>query len=151
MSLWYRIFAQSSESIDPNTLLEHLHTTGYPIQANFLKDDLGWFEATFSLEGSEVSLQLFHSDEKGVRAELDAFAAWIESQHTELNQIELMERVVTAKQVFAFEIPDEQANIEKVRQFCYHVSEFLVGQTQGLMQVDGEGLFDADGQLLLRE
>lgn len=151
MSLWYRVFSRSDAKIDPNSFLEYLHNTNYPVQAKFLKDEQGWFEATFAFEENELTLQRYLTIEKGVRAELNAFAAWIESQETDLNQMELMERVIAAPQIFAFELPEEQANIEKVRAFCYHVVKFLARETEGLMQVDGEGVYDEEGTFLIPE
>src|SRR5262245_34859679 len=98
--MWYRIFAASDADIQPAELLEFLHQHGHPFTGHFRGDDQGWYSAELRLPGEEapVEVQRYLASEKGIRDELNTWAAWLETQTDNPHCDELMRRVVQSRQ-----------------------------------------------------
>lgn len=149
--MWYRVFGLTDAEISPAALLEHLHTPAGPVQGHFRGDESGWFEAQLVLENYPLLLGRYLVSEEGIRAELNSWAAWIELQEGHPQQGHLMQQIISTRQVFTVELAGERAKLEPLQNLCQQLCQFLAGQTQGYYQIDGQGLFDAAGTLLLRE
>jgi hypothetical protein len=128
--------------------LEHLQGLGLPVQGRFTGDDQGWFRAELLPEGAAVPLALerYLVSEESIRAELNNWAAWVETTGDGPEQTRLMQRVIGTAQLFTL-CPAEGSG----REFCEAVCRHLARQTDGVYQVDGHGFFDAAGTLLLKE
>jgi hypothetical protein len=88
----------------------------------------------------------YRADEEGIRAELNSWAAYVETFEQAPRHRELMERVIQSKQLFYFEEPSPSA-----REACVRLSRHLARLAGGFYHVEDEGFFDADGTLLIAE
>jgi hypothetical protein len=145
----HRVFATSDSEPQPGAVLEFLHALAPNIRGTFRGDDEGWFAAEFRGEESEAPIRVerFLSNEDGIRAELNTWAAWLESKESNPHSDRLMRQMIGVKQIFT--IDDEDADISD--EVCAELCRFLARQTEGIYQVDGQGFFDASGLLLVPE
>jgi hypothetical protein len=144
MEKWYRVFGAGDQEPAPAAILEHLRGHGSEVTGTFGADEAGWFYADLLL-GQEVPLRVnrYRSDEAGLRAELNSWAAWVESLDA---APALMERFIQTRQLFTF-----CAKAEATEHVCLVLAQNLATITDGLYQVDDRGLFSANGTLLLAE
>jgi hypothetical protein len=150
MSRWYRVFAAADEQPDPAQLLERLQALGVTAPVQLRGDDDGWTALEVALaEGvAPLVLECFLVGEPGIRAELNNWAAWLETCDDNPNSTTLMERVIQARQLYTLRRPDEGGvNLDEV---CAGLCCYLAAE-EGVYQADGVGFFAADGALLLRE
>jgi hypothetical protein len=152
MSRWFRVFGTSSGGPQPAALLEHLQGLGFPVTGRFQGDDLGWFRAELSHPeaAAPLALERYLSSEEGIRAELNTWAAWLESTGEGPVQTQLLQHMISTTQVFTLG-PIDPGEIADLDGLCLAVCRFLALATAGVYQVDGEGFFAADGSLLVPE
>jgi hypothetical protein len=96
------------------------------------------------VDGVSLQLERYIAGEDGLRAELNSWAAWLETQESAPEHVALMERMIQTAQLFTLHANAESAAAE---QLC----RFLAGSTAGIYQIDGRGLFAANGSLLVPE
>jgi hypothetical protein len=144
--MWYRVFGQGDREPPPDALLAHLNRVAV-VQGHFHGDDAGWFHADLVCDDTSLSLDRYTTDEDGIRAELNTWAAFVESNGNAATQTPLMEHLIQTKQLFTLQRPDEAS----CHSLCIALCEYLAQMTNGVCQIDGEGFFTADGGLLLRE
>ncbi len=151
--MWHRVFSLSAESPPPSALVEHLHAAGLPVVPHFKGDDLGWTAGELVLPGggSPVLVNRYLTAEDDLRAELNAFAAELETMTFSPNHAGLMRHVVQTRQLFTLRRPLDHADEAVLDRLCLAVVTFLAARTDGIYQVDGRGWFAADGTLLLQE
>src|SRR5262245_32734997 len=101
MSRWYRVFGGSEVEPAAAALLAELRRLGIAAPVRFHGDDQGWFRAVIHEPDGLTILEMerYRADEEGIRAELNTWAAWIETAASGPVQEALMQRVVTARQV----------------------------------------------------
>lgn len=146
MGLWYRVFGQRDNIVPPDGLLAYLHTQGIEAAGRFDGED-DWLSAEIILADSMIlSLERFPSTETGLRAELNSWAAYVETYEHEPEHGPLMERVIQTRQLFTL----HQAK-EPVDPLTIRLCQYLARVTEGVYQVDTWGFFTAEGTLLLRE
>ncbi len=146
----HRVFSAQATHPEPGALLEFVNSNGLSATGHFHGDDRGWFAVELSLAtGVTIEIQRFFADEEGIRAELNSWAAWLETVEGWPAVPDLMVRVVTAAQVFtlvqALRPDDKQSDF----QTCQRVCQYLAGQTDGVYQLEGRGFFAGAGELLL--
>jgi hypothetical protein len=153
MSQWYRVFGINEAQPEPAALLEHLHLLGLETAGHFHGDDQGWFRAELVLdEDTEpILLERFWSKEDDLRAELNTWAAWLETVADNPHHGRLMEHVIRTTQLFTLDRPIDSADDSHVEQLCLEICRFLARQTDGVYQIDHQGFFALDGTLLVRE
>jgi hypothetical protein len=123
-----------------------LNDLGFPITGHFRGDDQGWFAA--ELTGPDqppLTLERYLATEEGIRAELNTWAAWLEDLAPD--PAPLMERMIQTRQLFTFRLLPEAAGGKLAVALCQYLAE----ATDGIYQIDGRGLFAADGSLLISE
>lgn len=148
MGDWYRVFGRSEVEPAPAALVQHLHGQGLAVRPTFRGDDLGWFAADLALDDeAPLRLERFLTREEGIRGELNAWAAWLETVEHSPNHAALMERVIQTAQLFTLRPPDGS----RMEPLCVALSRYLAEVTDGVYQADRRGFFAADGTLLLRE
>jgi hypothetical protein len=147
MTPWYRVFGSAAAVIEPAALLEHLGQAGLEATGNFHGDEQGWFRAELAAADTALQLERYLSSEEGIRSELNAWAAWLETTGDGLPQQRLMRQLIGTSQLFTWQSPQDSSSVR----LSTVLSCFLAQQTGGIYQVDGEGFFDADGTLLLQE
>jgi hypothetical protein len=147
--MWYRIFGSTDAEPTPAAVLEHLHGLGAAVRGEFHGEGGDWYGAELVVAGKvPLGLERFLASEEGIRAELNSWAAWLETCAPEAEQARLMERMIQARQLFTLQRPDDA---EEAGPVCEALCQFLARATDGTYQIDGRGLFAADGTLLAEE
>ena len=150
--MWYRVFARAEIGVSPAKFVEHLHALGLAVQPHFKGDDLGWTEAALHLPpGSPVLVAAFRTKEDDLRADLNAHAAELETMNYSPANVPLMERVIQTVQMFTLRKPIDHADEVRLEALCDAAARYLAATADGVYQVDGQGWFDAAGNLLLPE
>ncbi len=150
--MWLRVFGALETLPEPDALTRTVMEISPAAQTRFEPGEHGWQRAEIQLpDGTILYLDRFRRDEEGVRGELQAWAAYLETRDDNPNNLLLMQHVTSSQQVFALrpqeEVPD-QAMLDRV---CIALCEFLAGTTEGVYQIDGRGFFSAGGRLMLDE
>jgi hypothetical protein len=148
----YRVFGGNDAQPVPAALLEHLQSRGLPVTGRFRGDDQGWFSVKLGRTPDEILVQVerFLATEEGIRAELNTWAAWLETRAEHPEHERLMRDMIGTRQLFTIEIPEED-EVEENRELCLVLCGYLARETAGVYQVDGEGFFTTEGGLLLPE
>ena len=145
--MWYRIFAADVEPEHvPDAILEYLNRID-EVRGQFQGDDAGWFHADLACRDVTLSLDRYTADEDGIRAELNTWAASVEG-HSGGEQTQLMERLIQTKQLFTLQGPDAGIGVLLL---CIALCQYLARVTDGVYQIDGDGIFTLDGTRLWRE
>jgi hypothetical protein len=146
----HRVFSAQARLPEPGALLEFVNSGGPTTTGSFRGDDRGWFAVQLtSATGLELQVERFLADEEGIRAELNSWAAWLETMENRPPIPALMVRVVTAAQVFTVVQPVRADNVQCDSQACQMLCQYLASQTDGVYQLDGRGFFGGAGELLL--
>jgi hypothetical protein len=151
MSLWSRVFARQPQAPEPAALLARLNelTT---VSGHYSGDDQGWFRAEFTIgAGTPLLLERYLSTEEGIRAELNNWAAFLETCDYSPAHTELMERVIQTAQLFTLRRPVDHSDDVLVEKVSDALCRYLAVERDGVFEVDGKGFFAADGSLLLQE
>jgi hypothetical protein len=152
MGMWHRVFGRSDTEVTRETLEAHLASTGVPIACEFTSDEHGWLRAELRFAATTpLHLERFRADEEGIRAELNSWAAFLETCDYDPNHAALMERVIQTRQLFTLRRPVDHADEVLVERLCVGLCSYLASATDGIWQCDDEGFFAADGALLLKE
>jgi hypothetical protein len=148
-----RIFGLTATDVSPSALAEHLHANGIPVEPHFKGDDLGWTGGTLILPGggTPVQLERYLTSEDDLREDLNNFAAELETMDYNKNHTMLMQHVIQTQQLFALRRPLDHADEFLLDKLSTTIALYLAQATDGVYQVDGEGWFDAQGQILLPE
>jgi hypothetical protein len=148
MNEWFRVFGKSEAPLEMAALLEHLDALGLTVKGRFWEDDLGWFRAEFRPhpDAEPLLLERFLTDEEEIRAELNSWAAWLETREDCPHHARLMEQVIQTRQLFTMPRRGEGRD-----GFAVALCRYLASVTDGVYQVDGEGFFAANGTLLVEE
>jgi hypothetical protein len=145
--MWYRVFCASDVAPSPESLLQTLNERA-PVTGHFHGDEAGWFRAEIVVAGTTLILERFLANEDGIRAELNCWAAHLESCGDGPVTIQLMERMIQTRQLFTLECPDERLQSVPVDGLCMALCRFLASSADGVYQIDARGFFAADGTLL---
>ena len=139
--------------VPPSDLAGHLLARGLAVEPHFKGDDLGWTRGELILPGGHTSIVLerYLTEEDGIRDDLNAFAAELETMNYSPNNVKLMERVIGTKQMIAIRKPIDHADESRLDATVLATVQFLAAGTDGVYQVDGSGWFAADGTLILQE
>lgn len=146
--MWYRIFGSNSRMPQPERIRAFLETERVSVAIEFTTDDSGWYRADLLVEGVSLQLERYLADEPGIRAELNSWAAWLETREDAPEYVSLMERMIQTTQLFTLQCDDTSANADRV---CVALCRFLAETTAGVYQIDDLGFFAADGALLVGE
>ena len=148
--MYYRVFGTNNAAINPATLLEHLHGLDFEVTGHFKGDAQGWFRAELIYPDAVARFELerFLATEEGIRAQLNTWAAWLETACPD--QPCWLQHLISTTQVFTLHCISEDAD-EASEPFCQCLCQFLAMTTAGIYQADGEGFFTADGTLIATE
>ena len=149
--MWLRVFGMNDVQPEPAALLEHLTGLGVNVSGNFRADDQGWFQADLQKDGKPfLQLDRYLAREEGIRAELNSWAAWLETAETNPHHGWLMERIINTRQLFTL-YPRNGGTSSETGRIATQLCRYLAGCTDGVFQVDGVGFSAADGRLLIPE
>jgi hypothetical protein len=151
--MWFRAFCRSATELSPAELVARLHAAGVPAEPHFTGDDLGWTGAKLVLPGSGSPVQagryLTAVDE--LRKDLNGFAAEVEAMTYYPGRHALMERVIQTQQLVTLRRPLDHADEATLDALCRGVVFAVAAAADGVVQIDGQGWFDAAGELLVAE
>jgi hypothetical protein len=144
---WYRVFGLLEEPPDLNSLLAALRHTFPGLEARHQAVPSGWAECVLHLPN--VPFRCFlsrYSQADDIRAELQGWAAWLESlNESDCLHQQLMELLMTTQQAFALygEPEDQDPGLTEL------TARYLARCTKGVYHREGRGFFDAEGRLLI--
>ena len=152
MARWYRIFAARPEPPEPAALLGHLSGVAL-VRGRFDGEGWNWFtaEVSYAENTAPLYLERFLASDEGIRAELNSWAAFLETCDYNPRAPALMERVIQSAQLFTLRRPIDHADEVLVERLCTGLCSFVADCTEGFWQADGEGFFAADGTLMVQE
>jgi hypothetical protein len=152
MGLFYRIFGRSSTPVTKTAVLECLRSQGADVQGEFEGGETEWTQAALAFsDATPLYLERFLATEEGIRAELNTWAAFLETCDYNSNSVPLMEHMIQTSQLFTLRKPIDAADEVLVDRLCLGLSQFLARTADGVYQADDEGFFTADGVLILPE
>ena len=151
--MWFRVFGTNNVQPEPAAVLAHVRSFGISVAGKFFDDEEGWFQAALLFGDQEPTLHIecFLAEEEGVRADLHAWAAWLETVGDNPHSQRLMQHMIATTHVFTLHESDEWPKKTSVREVCLELCKFLARETAGVYQVDDQGFFGANGTLLLEE
>jgi hypothetical protein len=151
--MWYRVFGKAEIEPSAPSLAASLHADGLEVAPHFKGDELGWTsgELRFSQGGTPIYLERYLASEDEIRDDLNAYAAMLETCDYSPNHRMLMEHAIQTKQLIVIRSPVDTVNEVLAEKILIHTCRFLASQTEGVYQIDGQGWFAANGELLLQE
>ena len=151
--MFSRVFGRTADNPSPAGLVSRLHESRLSVTPHFRGDDLGWTQGELRLPGggTPVYLQRFLTDVDDLRADLNTFAAELETMDYSPNNTDLMRHVIQASQLMTIRAPVDQADESALETLIAETCRFLAAATDGVYQSDGLGWFAADGTLLIQE
>jgi hypothetical protein len=146
--MWYRIFGGSSTMPTREELREFLDFRYGAARCDFFADGSGWYRGEVGVDEIALQLERFGAEEPGIRAELNSWAAWLETREQQPEHARLMEKVIQTKQLFTLRA---EGDTSRGAGICLDLCRFLAEKTSGIYQIDGDGFFSAEGRLLVSE
>jgi hypothetical protein len=145
VGLFYRVFGRG-DSLPPATAL------GTGPEVTLSADDSGWFRAEIALSlGGTLCIERYTPEDDGFRAELNTWAAYLETCDYSPHHVALMEHVIQSRQLFILRKPIDCPNEAAADRFCLDLSRQFATQSDGIYHIDDVGFFAADGTLLVPE
>jgi hypothetical protein len=142
--MWLRVFAATDDVPDLAALADGLAEV-----LSFAADETGWYAAeVVPGDGPPIALERFTADEDSFRAELNAWAAYLETLGDGEAHVALMERVIQSRQLITVQTPAGEDGAARLGAALARRAAHMTG---GFYQIDGEGFFDAEGELLVAE
>jgi hypothetical protein len=153
MGSWLRVFGQIDVHPDPAELSEAVQHIACGWDVRFEFSERGWQRAEIQWPGGTTTLvvERFWRDEEGIREELQAWAAWLETCEDNPHHERLMQHLTSTQQVFTLWSEWEQQDAGGLDHVCQAICQYLARATDGVYQVDQQGFFDRDGTLLVSE
>src|SRR5215469_16492319 len=99
MAVWYRVFGTSSEMPASATILDFLADRSVSVSGEFATDASGWYQADLLVDGAALQLERYLAEEEGIRADLNSWAAWLETRENAPEHVRLMERMIQTDQL----------------------------------------------------
>lgn len=150
--MWYRIFCRSNRALPIEALSAHLHAHSLNFQIDFRGDDLGWTSVSLTLGvGSPVYLERYLTKDDELRNDLNSWAAYLETCDYSPNAAPLMERVIQTQQLVTLRKPIDHSDEFGIDRLCLEMCRFITLHCEGIYQIDDDGWYAADGQLLVKE
>jgi len=147
----HHVFGGNHLEPRPEVLLEHLQRQGFDVSGHFRGDGRGWFsvELTCTSSPAPLSMNRYLADEDGIRAELNSWAAYVETITSEREAAPLMQRLINARQIYVIEQPFQAIEAGEAVDFGSSLCRFLAETTEGIYYANGRGFFAPDGRMLI--
>jgi hypothetical protein len=154
MCCWRRVFGITDTQPEPAALANGLQPVAPSLRVHAVKaGERGWHRTEIQWAGGATPLvvERFWRDEEGIREELQAWAAWVETCADNPHHERLMQHLTSTQQVFTLRSVPEHHDAGGLDHVCQAICQYLARVTDGVYQVDQQGFFDRDGTLLLPE
>ena len=96
-----------------------------------------------------LRIERYLGTEDDIRGDLNAWAAWLETLEGNAHAGRLMQHVIGTTQLFTLQQPVRASEAGYAARLSRAVCEFLAHTTDGVYQMDGQGIFAADGTPLV--
>jgi hypothetical protein len=150
--MWYRVFCRSTEAVTPADLMPRLAPSGQLMTGLFEPPDATWTSAELAIGGgTPVYVERFRTADDDLRNDLNTWAAVLETLDYSPNHTRLMEHVIQTQQLFTVRKPLDHANEAAVDDVCRRLCLELARTADGVLQIEDDGWYSADGTLLLKE
>ena len=148
MAGWFRVFLLQEDGPKPSGIMECLQSLIPEVKGKFRTDEDGWFQLILDHSSiGELIIDHFLTSEKGVRSEINTWAAWLESKQ----QFDLMERIIQVKQILSFEVTPEMEDNVSDSLVYKRLALALAALAQGFVHMDAVGFLEPDGTLLIED
>ena len=148
MAGWFRVFLLQEDGPKPSGIMECLQSLIPEVKGKFRTDEDGWFQLIIDHSSiGELIIDHFLTSEKGVRSEINTWAAWLESKQ----QFDLMERIIQVKQILSFEVTPEMDDNVSDSLVYKRLALALAALAQGFVHMDGVGFLEPDGTILIED
>lgn len=145
--MWYRVFCRSDGTVQPGDIQTDLTAAGIHTSMHVVGDELGWTACTLRLPaGASLRLEHYETEADQLRDELNSWAAWLESQTQQPHHVALMQSVIETRHLYVMQAPGHEND-----SICHHVMAYIALHRDGVVQIDGQGFFAANGDWLLQE
>ncbi|GIW81624.1 MAG: hypothetical protein KatS3mg105_3431 [Gemmatales bacterium] len=151
MAQWYRVFSTAENPPDPDDLLRPLLSHFPRLKARFLGSREAWLRGEFTVQPDcpMIELERYLTEEDDLSADLQSWAAWLETCEDEPHSAALMQHVIATRQLFTILVDEPYADINE--EFARTLASLLAQATNGVFQSDGLGFFAGSGELLVPE
>ncbi len=156
MSFYVRVFSQVEDFPSLYAICDELLEEGFEFATSPGKDEPefkenNWRNMVFQYDESYKSIEL-DRDTKGqedrvFEEELEEFLETVKKLPYSKGQKKAMEILKNATQIYAFEVEEDIS--EEGWEFLECLLDFICDATDGYVQVDEEGMYDKDGELLI--
>ena len=82
---------------------------------------------------------------------MNSWAAILETCDYSPNHTMLMERIIQTAQMITIRKPIDHSDEITMDRLCLELCQYLAAATDGIYQIDDDGWYAADGNLLLKE
>ena len=148
MAGWFRVFLLQEDGPKPSGIMECLQSLIPEVKGKFRTDEDGWFQLIIDHSSiGELIIDHFLTSEKGVRSEINTWAAWLESKQ----QFDLMERIIQVKQILSFEVTPEMEDNVSDSLVYKRLALALAALAEGIVHIDAVGFLEPDGTLLIED
>lgn len=148
MAGWFRVFLLQEDGPKPSGIMECLQSLIPEVKGKFRTDEDGWFQLIIDHSSiGELTIDHFLTSEKGVRSEINTWAAWLESKQ----RFDLMERIIQVKQILSFEVTPEMEDNVSDSLVYKRLALALAALAEGVVHIDAVGFLEPDGTLLIED
>lgn len=138
-----RVFAGNDASPELAALVNALRQDHPDVTYGMDEDAKGWYTCRINLGSDTLVIERFLRDEDGIVGQLQAWAAWVESQvRPDLDGLTAL--LATCRQVFVISGSAHAKGLVAV-----DAARWLTASVEGVYQVEATGFFDRSGALLL--
>ena len=151
MYTWHRVFGSLEQEPAPADICEELVRHGLQVRPKFRGDDDGWFAARLKFDdgASGVQIDRYLVRAERLRPELNNWSAWVEGLPETREHGAVLDALVSTAQLFTMyeDAPDGEASSPA----CLILCRWLAQRVHGVYQIDGQGIFDESGTVLVAE
>lgn len=156
MSFYVRVFSQVEDFPSLYTLCDELLEEGFQFATSPGKDEPGFKEEDWrslilqydeELKPIELERNIKEEGDVVFKEEQEEFIEAVKKLPYSKGQKKVLEIVKSAVQIYAFEVDEDIT--EEGWDFLECMLDLISDATDGYVQVDEEGIYDKDGELLL--
>lgn len=156
MSFYVRVFSMAEDFPSLYAICDELKDSGFEFATSPGKDEpefaeSDWKNVLFQYDGDfkpiELDRDTIEHEGSIFREEQNEFLEAIKKLPYSKGQKKALELIKNAVQIYAFEVDEDIT--EEGWDFLECMLDFICDATDGYVQVDEEGIYDKDGELLL--
>lgn len=156
MSFYVRVFSMAEDYPSLYAICDELKDSGFEFATSPGKDEPGfaendWRNVLFQYDENfkpiELDRDTIEHEDSVFKEELNEFLEAVKKLPYGKGQKKALEILKSTLQIYAFEVDEDIS--EEGWEFLECMLDFLCDATDGYVQVDEEGIYDRDGELLI--